>query len=438
MSGNEYVKNAALLSGGVHIPRGNSPDVLFTKQRQYYSAESDIFRQKYARYAGDYFEVQVQGLDTENPYGWTDTLIRMSDIAEMTAASTHRTDDVKEVLFANPAVTYIPQGAKIRCMGSTWLVTNPANISGGGASAVVQRCNAVWNRLDYYGNIVPEPIVIDNSPARTADNDEQLHTLITRGFYTAKAQYNEATKQLAQNARIMLGSKAYAVRGYTDFLREFTDKPQSVRMVEFYLYYEEPNGEIDDIENSVAGGKNFSWNVNVAGPNTVAAGQIVRFSAQSLRCGLPVTGSEEHPINYVWESENPSVASVDEFGNVTAHSEGQTSISCTLAQNPAYRAVRSLRVEGSLKSGIAISETPAKSLGLFESTAMTVSCHGAEPETRETAQWSFSGAAEDTYSAEIEGNRAVIRCWRPSAKALKVTASWNGQSVSTEILLLGN
>jgi hypothetical protein len=76
----------------------------------------------------------VQGI-SENFFEYVSTKIRLSDIAGPSASSTKKTDDFKEILFADPKISYIPIGAKIKTMGSKWLVRNPSNI----ASAQTQK-----------------------------------------------------------------------------------------------------------------------------------------------------------------------------------------------------------------------------------------------------------------------------------------------------------
>lgn len=164
------------------------------------------------------------------------------------------------------------QGTKINTMGCTWLVTNPSNLSNTVGNGIAQRCNAVWNYLDYYGNVMSEPIVVENLRAHASTPDDQQSALITKGYFVLVMQYNEATAQLDTNSRIILGTAAYVITGYSDFSQEFTGDYSTIRLLSFDARYEEPNYVIDDMENHVAGGKTFSWEIGISGPPSLKVG----------------------------------------------------------------------------------------------------------------------------------------------------------------------
>ena len=52
-------------------------------------------------------------------------------------------------------------------------------------------------------------------------------------------------------------------------------------------------------------------------------------------------------------------------------------------------------------------------------------------------EWHFSGAAEDSYTAETEKNTVTVTCWGGSVDPLTVTATCKGKSVSAVIALEG-
>mgnify|MGYP001625190249 FL=1 len=438
MSLNDSLKNAALLSGGLPAAAQNRPRQYRSRQKQYYERNTTAFFEQNAQYASDFFKAEVQGLDPHDFRAWSTQYIRLADIVNPSAGSSKQFDDIKSVLFASAEIDYVPRGAKIVTAGSTWLVTNPQNISSPTAEVIAERCNAVWNHLDFYGNVVSEPIVVEQSPARAAGNNKQEFFLLTEGYYTVKAQYNEHTRQLAQNSRMILGSGAYSVHGFTDFLQEFTGNNDSVHMCEFYLYYEEPNAAIDDMENKVAGGLTFSWAIQLSGEAAMNAGETAQFEALSLRNGEPVENSPETPVNYMWQSDNTAVASVDSGGRVSAVSEGTCRITCTLMQNTAYTAEWALTVTGAAGgSTVGFTETPPESIGAYSSATLTAAHYLDGNATGDTVEWSFEQADEVAYSTEINGNSATVYCWGASEKPLIITVSYGGASASAEIALYG-
>lgn len=428
----DYIKNASVVSGAAHVRRDNTPPQYKDRQKRYFADVTALSRQQYARYADNYIAARVQGVAGDF-YGWTDQLIRMADVY---SSSTQKIiDDTKAVLFANPAVDYIPRGAKLEAMGSTWIVTNPKNISASGAIAVVERCNAVWNHLDYYGNVLSEPIAVQKTLAAASQNDKGSYVLTTEGYFNFKAQMNDATRELRQNTRIILGSGAYELSGITDFIREFTNDPDSSHFLEFTGHYTEPN-ETDDMVNQVAGGLSFSWQIAISGSASMAAGQVVQFSASSSRNGETIASTEEHPISYNWTSSDESVATVDAQGVVSAVSEGQAVISCALSQNAAKSAVWPLVVT-STDGHVAFITTPPTAIAQYDSVTLTAAYYENGAPTAETVAWSFSGASTSAYSKSVNGNSVTITCYAASATPLTVTATCEGEMASTTIQLTG-
>ena len=470
MSINKSLKNAMLTGNGLVSWTNNAPTQYNDRQRQYFSPETRTFTQQMAQYASDFVEAQVQGLDSENPIGWQTRLIRMADVVRPSAAILRKADSYKQILFADRDIEYVAPGSKIVTMGSTWLVTNPFNISGSDGKAIVQRCNAVWNYLDYYGNTVSEPIVVGNERENANDSDAQQSLLISKGYFNVLCQYNEFTRQIDTNTRLILGTGAYRVTGYADFETEFTGDYNSVRLLRFTVRYEEPNTVIDDMENHIAGGKAFSWDICVDGIASLRVGQTSQFLANSVRNGTPIengyvignifyappdwvvnsptaaTGTDwevndnvlqpEYPVGYLWKSSNESVATVDAEGNVSAVGEGEAVITATLMENPAYSASMAITVTESI-DGVFFSSSVPESLSCGDVAEIEAVYVENGEETTEAVDWLFSGADASAYTAETYKNTVKITCYEYSAAPLIVTAQYQGFSASAEISLEG-
>ncbi len=438
----KWIGNMGLFSTRPLIAPDNTPAQLTGRQHPYYEAETALFREQYDQYATDFFEARVQGLDPENFFAWSWQMIRFADLTDLTATATKLADNVKNVLFQNSQIQYVPRGAKIETAGSTWLITNPQSISGTSAVGTAERCAAVWHYLDFYGNVKGEPIVVEGQLARATASDPQDLMLITKQYFNVKCQYNEATSQLNTNSRMVLGSGAYSITGYADFLREFTTDAESVRMLEFTLRYEEPNRAIDDMEKQVAGGKTFSWEVDISGPQELTAGQRMAYTATSLRCGEHVESSKKYPITYTWASSDESVAQVDpESGGVTAVAPGTCSITATLEQNPSQSASLEITVaEGAAGGEYAAFVGPVPDvLEAYQSVTLKAACFrdGVVLEG-EQVTWSFDGADRKAYSAVVQGNRVELSCWGGSVASLRVTVLCGaGRSSTMEIRLEG-
>ena len=216
------------------------------------------------------------------------------------------------------------------------------------------------------------------------------------------------------------------VTGYSDFTTEFTGDYDSVRMLEFTVRKDEVNKTIDDLENHVAGGLTFTWEIVVIGTNTVKIGESVSLNASSIRCNEPVVSTDEHPINYVWTSSDESVATIDENGVVTGVADGVCEITATLAENPNYK--ESVSITVSEESTLAWARTPPLALSAYETAVLEVT---------EDAEWIFSGADENAYRATVNGKYATVVCWSGSVEPLRVTARSGDSEISAVIPLVG-
>lgn len=467
------LKNALLAGNGLISWRNNEPIQYNGKQRQYFSPETRTFTQMTAKYSSDYIECRAQGLDENDPFAWQTRFIRMADIVKPTAAIQRNFDDYKMILFADRDIEYVMPGSKIEAVGSTWIVINPMNVSGSDGSAVVRRCNAVWNFLDYYGNVISEPIIVENVRANANDNDTQQTLQIAKGYFNVSCQYNEYTRQINTNTRMILGSGAYRVTGFSDFETEFTGDYSTVRTLHFSIRYEEVNDVIDDLVNHVAGGKAFSWNMSVSALGELPVGASAMLNVTSIRNGevidairvsgntlfVPetwemdgknlVAGSDAYmtdstlastacPLNYLWRSSDSAVLSVDDRGLVTALSEGIAIITVTLAENPEIAASVAITVTET-GDGVIFTREPPQELNAFESAIVSAAYYEDGAATDEPLEWTFSGADENAYRVQIAQNTksATIECFAYSEEPLHIKVGKDNYNAMANIALEG-
>ena len=129
---------------------------------------------------------------------------------------------------------------------------------------------------------------------------------------------------------------------------------------------------------------------------------------------------------------------MDENGVVTAVAEGTCNIKCTLDKNDEVWAEWPLTVaQPSTGNTVDFLTVPPEKLNAFGTATITAACITDGEEVPDTVEWSFSGADEDAYTANTDGNTVLIACWKGSVEPLMVTASWNGESVSVIIKLEG-
>lgn len=176
----DNITNGLIVSGRLKTAIRNAPAQYAGRQRQYLGDPSTEFVHQYAKYATDFFAARVQGLNPDAPYEWETTMIRMADIAPETASTLRKQDDYKNIIFADESIEYVPEGTKIEAMGSIWLVTNPQNISNAIGGGVIQRCRSTWNHLDWYGNLLKEPICVEKAILTANESDMQEYYTTTQ------------------------------------------------------------------------------------------------------------------------------------------------------------------------------------------------------------------------------------------------------------------
>lgn len=455
----KYVENVHVVSGRIHAPHENEPKQYANRGYPYLNVASTRFYQEYAKYASDYFRAEAQGLDPENPTAWETVTLRMADLVKTSAAMQRQFDDYKMILLDRMKYAYIPRGAKFVTMGSTWLCTNPENISGSDGMGVIQRCKAVWNHLDWYGNVLSEPMAVEGTEILRANApDPQYNMPIVKGYYNVKCQYNDQTSQIDDNTRMILGTSCYVVTGFSDFNQEFTGDYNSVRMLEFTVRKDEINDAVDDRENHVAGGKTFTWDISVTGASVIPVGASYPFTAQSKRKNENVESTETYPISYAWSSSDETVATVDEDGVVTGLTDGSCVITCTLQQNPAFSESFSVAVTAEQTQDVLwFRETPPDRLSAYQSVTLeTVLYPGVNtknvdllpdsglypaetlyPNEADPVVWAFSGADPESYSVVTDGAKATISCWSGSIEPLTVTARYKDLEATAVIPLIG-
>ena len=435
----KYIKDMAF-SAGVSAPANlplNKPSQYNDRQHQYMARQTVKYVDDRAKYASDYVKARVQGLARDDFYTWLTTFIRLADIAALSASASKNIDDIRVILFKEPSIDYFPIGAKIETMGSTWLCTNPSNLSSVHGTAIVQRCNAAYNSYDYYGNIVTEPIVVEKALMASNDNNSPQNIVLMDGYFNVTCQLNDNTKWLGQNQRLILGSKAYHITGYTDFIQEFMGDYESIHILKFTIRVEEPTID-DDLINHIANGYNYTFGAKVSGVPSLSVGQTTQLKAEFIKNGVAVPATEEYPLTWEWRSSDESIATVDANGNVTAKTAGNVRIYIDLQECSGTMAYLDLSIEeADTSSNVAFIGNVQPSLTQYRTAVLQAGYYENGVLSGETVEWSFNGAQESAYHAVVDGNQVSITCLLPDSTPLHITASYGEYSAEADIVLEG-
>lgn len=429
-------RTAGTLCGGNWVQPSNRGTRDGSLQKQYFQSETAAYTQQMGIYASNVYTAECQGLNPDNFFDWQKVQLRSIRAAQAQTGET-MPDDWQRIYLINPArYTYIPQGAMLKYADNTWIVYKGKNMEAILGAAVVRRCNAVINVLDWYGNIVTVPMsyakmgTLGNAP-HTTEN-----TITSKNYIACICQLNEYSKQFYENTRIILGNTAYAMRGLDDFTREFTDDPDSVHLLTFTIERVEVQ-PFDNIELGVADYGGFSWDISVDWNNSMREGMTQQLNVTSKRNNATVADSEEHPVSYYYESSDETVLTVDENGLVTAVGEGEADVTVTLAQNPGI--TKTVHIEVPAAEGAYVAFTSTMPASLHENETVTVKAAYFENGEAQSVElhFSFTGPGIKTFSADKTAtNTYVITAYRAAQTPLVITADYGAYTAQTTVNLV--
>lgn len=431
----QYRKNG--LSAGSRLPPVPAALPLSQgRQTPYFAANTRAFLRERARYADNLYEAQIQGMDPDNPMGLQWYRIRVEDVINNSAVTSNMYEGWKMVFFEDPGVEAMPRGVKLFFGGSTWISINPNDLGSPAANGIIRRCDAVWGKLDYYGNPVYVPFVREKEAAKATDNSYGEHTVLAKHYHNCIMARDANSRDLHENTRIILGTSAFTVTGLNDSSRDYTDDPDSVTLMYFSIYRQEPT-ENDDMERQIADARSFSWEIAVSGAPDMIQGRSQILTASSVRCGEAPDG--EHPVSYLWESGDEGVVRIGPDGTAEAVAPGTAEITCRLEQNPDISAVFPLSVrEASQEPAISFAAQPPRSLAQYQSATLRAAVYENGQETGDPVAYSAGGPDQSCYGMTENGDGTVtVTCYYPSYTPLTVTARSGDLQVSAEIALNG-
>lgn len=433
----KMAQTAGTLSGKGFFPGTNRHLADGSLQHQYFQSETAAYTQMMGSFASNVFSADMQGLNPDDFFEWRKVKLRSIRAAQAQTGETMPSDWQRIYLIDPANYTYIPQGAMVKYADNTWLIYKDKNIAANLGSAVVRRCNAVINLLDWYGNIVTVPIsyakmgTLGNAP-HTTEN-----TITSKNYIACICQLNEYSEQFAENTRLILGKTAYAMRGLDNFTREFTDDPDSVHLLAFTIERVETQ-PFDNLEYGVANYYGFSWNIDIGWHNSMMVGTTQTLSVESRRNGERVESTEEHLISYEFTSSDESVATVDENGVVTAVSEGTVQISVALSQNISKMAVVTIEVPAAENQYVAFTTTIPPVLHEYTSIPVSAAFFDGRTATADTVEISFTGPEDGAFTVTPadEDNTYTLTAYRASPVPLVITATSGEYTATAELRLV--
>ena len=175
---------------------------------------------------------------------------------------------------------------------------------------------------------------------------------------------------------------------------------------------EEPT-EFDDItENFIANGHSYSFEAQIEGGSKISMNERMHFTASFIKQGKAVSATEENPLTWKWKSNAPSVATIDDLGNVTPVSVGLAQITATLEENPQItQSVVLSVVESEDTQSIEFEGLIPYSILQYSSMQFTARYYEDGMPTDEEVTFSFAGADETRYgTTRINSNTIEVYC----------------------------
>ena len=327
-------------------------------------------------------------------------------------------------------------GAYIKFNDNIWIVVNPDDVGSVTGNTIVKRCNCTYNTLDYYGNVIRTPMSYSKGMALASANDVKEYINLPGTYQHIIMQLNDATKDVHNNTRMILGGEGYFLTGVTNFIRDYTFDANSCHIIRAECRLGEAQDVNDDLVNEVAQGLTFNWAISITGSEKMTVGAAQTLTASSLRMGK--APDADHPYDYLWESSDYSIVTVDEDGVCEAVGEGTATITCFLRQNTNVTATIEITASQSLTGAYVefVTDLPHE-LRAYDTAVCEAAYFVNGAKQSDAIVYAHSGANTNCFGTEQTGNRLTITCYAPSDTPLTVHALCNGQEVSQDIYLIG-
>lgn len=391
--------------------------------------------QTIAPYAGNVFEAEIQGLDYANFYDWQDVVIRSAPVVDATTGD-NMSADWQRIMIIDRKIDFIPAGAYVKYNDNVWIVFNPDNVASDIGTAVVQRCNTTYNTLDWYGNVIKTPMSMAKGKILASSPYYMEYSAIMDGYGHVLLQYNEATKDLHDNTRVILGNSAYSFYGVVNYAQEFTGDEDSVHIIKADLRVNEIT-ENDDRTNRVSDGGSFRFTVEIGGANRMSEGGTQTLTAHFFRNGEEVFDTAEYPLSVSWQTDDGSVATVSEDGVLTANAVGSCKVTATLVQNESITAEFSVEVEEPLQNGVQFVSNVPETASVFTSFPVEAAYFENGIRTNRPVAIYADGVPENAVTVTaVDGNNATVDVWTASG-TLTLIASCEGSTATASVTLEG-
>jgi len=429
------IRNGLVTSYDLNAIQTNAPSGSLPRHFKT-NPETAEYYQRYAKYADNVFDAEIQGLDYDDFYKWKKVRLRASAVVDPSTGE-NLSISWQKIMILDKHVDFIPIGAYVKFNNATWIVYNPDNIASVAGIAIVVRCNTTYNTLDFYGNVVKTPMFYAKGTILASSPYYMEYSATIDGYQHIILQLNDITKHINNNTRIVLGKSAFGMYGVSTFPEEFTGDESTCHILRADLRLQETL-QTDDIVEHVADRGYFNFDIAIGGRNTMHEGDESELSVVAYRNGEVAESTEEHPLTYIWSSSDENVATVDENGVVTAIAEGDAVITCVLKENTSISDTFDLAIiERESANYVDFITIVPKKLNMFSTIGIKAAYFEDGIQTEEPVTYTTTGTPSNAYSAVVSGDTLVIQTWLPTTSPIEITAESHGKSETVQISVEG-
>lgn len=306
-------------------------------------------------------------------------------------------DDYRKIIF--PDLNFRPAlGSRYKFNDNIWIVYSTSNIKTVHSACYIRRCNNTINVQDKYGNIHEEPCIIDIKPTKSGVQEQEYMTVpIARQILMY--QYNQWTKPLFINSRIMFNRQVYKIGAMMDLNRTETFDKDSIYFVKCYIDDDLVN-EYDNLELQCADYKTYNYFIVTQDRIQGVVGTNGQLNATVTLDG----NNTEEKVN--WYSSDEQIVSINkETGEYVLNNIGTAKIVAKMANNENYIKEISVSVLGESVEqyqNVILPNIDYISLGTTQEYSVYETLNGEKTDTK--FDISFSGISQKHYKSEITDN----------------------------------
>jgi hypothetical protein len=298
-----------------------------------------------------------------------------------------RFDNVKSIITD----ATIKRGDIINYNTEKWLALSD-NLKNRYTKVIIQRCN--YNiKFNFQGTIKEFPAIVNS---KVFDTETNRYVSTPAGEIVVTMQDNNDSGNIKINDRFIKMKNAWKVTGI--------DRTKNGLLV---LYCDLDGITVnDDLENEIANAGNYVYTLEITNGETAS---IQEASTLQLNTQVKLNGNIVDNKTVVYSCDNPSIATVDENGLITAISAGECIITVSLAENPNIYDTISITVTALPEHDYTVTISGSTSIVKTKTATYTATfTDNAVPITEESEFWlTADDGVSETTLATIESQDTI-------------------------------